>query len=120
MSSFTQPAEDLSRKAREYVDLRLDEVKLYAAKGLSVSLSKLSGMILILGVATVFVLVLSLGLIILVGELIGSYAWAALGTALLLGIALWVLIRKRDTLFRNTFVPLFVRLFFNQDDEAKE
>ena len=120
MSNFTQPAEDLSRKAREYVDLRVDEVKLSAAKGLSVSLSKLSGMILILGVATVFVLVLSFGLIILVGELVGSYAWAALGTAALLGIALWILVRKRETLFRDTFVPLFVGLFFNQDDETKE
>jgi uncharacterized membrane protein len=120
MSHFTQPAEDLSRKAREYVDLRVDEVKLSAAKGLSVSLSKLSGMILILGLATVFVLVLSFGLIILVGELIGSYAWAALGTAALLGVALWILIRKREILFRDTFVPLFVGLFFNQDDETKE
>ena len=54
------------------------------------------------------------------GELIGSYAWAALGTAALLGIALWILVRKRETLFRDTFVPLFVGLFFNQDDETKE
>ena len=101
MNNFTQPAENLSRKAQDYVDLRLDEVKLSAAKGLSISLSKLAGMILILGMATNLVLVLSFGLILLIGELIGSYAWAALGVAVLLGIVLWILIRKRNTLFRD-------------------
>ncbi|MBQ9193848.1 MAG: hypothetical protein IJ156_09040 [Bacteroidales bacterium] len=120
MSGFTQPAEELSRKAQEYVDLRLDEVKLSAAKGLSMSLSKLVGIVLILGMATNLVLVLSFGIILLVGELIGSYAWSALGVAVLLGVGLWILIRKRDTLFRDTFVPLFVGLFFSKDNDEKE
>lgn len=117
MNSLTQPAEDLTRKAKEYVDLRLDEAKLSAVKGLSVSVSKLVGMVLILGIATVLLLVLSFGIILLVGELIGSYAWAALGVAVLLGIALWIVIRKRETLFRDTFVPLFAKIFFSEDDE---
>ena len=120
MNNFTQPAENLSRKAQDYADLRLDEVKLSAAKGLSISLSKLAGMILILGMATNLVLVLSFGLILLIGELIGSYAWAALGVAVLLGIVLWILIRKRNTLFRDTFVPLFIGLFFNDDEDEKD
>jgi len=117
MSQFTRPAEDLSREAQEYIDLRLDDVKLRTVKGLSVTASKLVGMILLLGVAINLLLVLSFGVILLVGELIGSYAWAALGVAALLGIALWILIRKRDTLFRDTFVPLFVKLFFSDDDD---
>jgi len=120
MSNFTRPAEDLSQKAREYVDLRVDEVKLAATKGLSISLSKLVALILIVGMATNLVLVLSFGVILLVGELIGSYAWAALGVALILGICLWILIRKKDTLFRDTFVPMFVKLFFPEGDEDKE
>ena len=117
MSNFSQPAEELSRKAQEYIDLRLDDVKLRAVKGLSITASKLVGMILLLGLVINLVLVLSFGVILLVGELIGSYAWAALGVAVLLGIGLWILIRKRDSLFRDTFVPLFVKLFFSDDDE---
>ena len=117
MSNFSKPAEDLSREAKEYIDLQLENVKLRTAKGLSVAASKLVGLFLILGVGISLMLVLSFGLILLVGELVGSYAWAAIGVAVLLGIALWILISKRNTLFRDTFVPLFINLFFNDDDD---
>ncbi|MBR6859646.1 MAG: hypothetical protein IKM75_08080 [Bacteroidales bacterium] len=117
MSNFSKPAEDLSREAKDYIDLRLEDVKLRTARGLSVAASKLVGYILILSVATSLILALSFGLIMLIGELIGSYAWASLGVAVLIGVGLWILIRKRDLLFKDTFVPLFLNLFFNDDDD---
>ena len=117
MSNFSKPAENLSREAKEYIDLQIENVKLRTAKGLSVTASKLVGFILIIGVASSLMLALSFGLILLIGELIGSYAWSAIGVAVLLGIGLWILIRKRDSLFKDTFVPLFIKLFFNDDDE---
>ena len=117
MSNFSRPAEELSREAKEYVDLRLEDVKLRTAKGLSVTASKLVGLFLILGVGISLMLVLSFGLILLVGEITGSYAWSAIGVAVLLGIALWILIRKRNALFKDTFVPLFIKLFFSDDDD---
>ena len=117
MTPFTQPAEDLSRKAKEYIDLRLDDVKLRTAKGLSITASKLVAFFLIIGVATSLLLALSFGLILLIGELIGSYAWSAIGVAVLEGLGLWFLIARRDHLFKDTFVPLFINLFFNDDDD---
>jgi len=117
MSQFSKPAEDLAGEAREYIDLRLDEVKLRTAKGLSLTVSKLLGMILILGVVSALLLVLSFGLILLLGELIGSYGWAALAVAAVLTVSLVVLIVLRDRLFRGSFVRLFVKLFFGEDGE---
>lgn len=119
MNPYIKPAEELTRETREYIDLRLDEVKLSLVKGLSVSASKLVGMILLIGLATNLVLVLSFGLVLLVGELINSYALAALGVAVLLGIALLILYRNRNNLFKNTFVPLFVKLFYPDENGQK-
>jgi uncharacterized membrane protein len=121
MTRFTEPAEDLSRRAKDYIDLRLDDIKLRTAKGLSITASKLVALFLIIGVGTSLILALSFGLILLLGELIGSYAWSALGVSALLAIGLWILIRRRDHMFKDTFVPLFINLFFNDDDgQAKE
>ena len=120
MTRFTQPAEDLSRKAKEYIDLRLDDVKLRTANGLSITASKLVAFFLIIGVGTSLILALSFGLILLIGELIGSYAWSAFGVSVLLALGLWILIRRRDHLFKDTFVPLFINLFFNDDDDDEQ
>ena len=120
MTHFTEPAENLSRKAKDYIDLRLDDIKLRTAKGLSVTASKLVAFFLIAGVGTSLILALSFGLILLIGELIGSYAWSAFGVSILLALGLWILIRRRDRLFKDTFVPLFVNLLFNDDDDEQE
>ena len=78
MSDFSKPAEDLLQAAKEYADLRIDDLKLRTAKGLTVAVSKLLGLILILGVVLALLLLLSFGLVLLVGEWIGSYGLAAL------------------------------------------
>ena len=40
--------------------------------------------------------------------------------AVLLALVLWILISRRDHLFKDTFVPLFINLFFNDDDDEQE
>ena len=117
MSEFSKPVEDLSQKAKDYAEIQLTDLKLRTAKGLSITVSKLVGAILILGLGTSLVLLLSFGLVLLLGEWIGSYAGAALLVALVLGIVVVVLLLTQKRLFRNTFVPIFVKLFFGDDNE---
>lgn len=116
MSEFLEPAEKLYEKTRNYVDLRLENLKLQTAKGLSQTLSKLMVALLLLGVAGAFVLVISFGGVLLLGELIDSYAGAAGIVAGVLLIALVVLFLLRKRLFKDTFVPLFVNIFFGEDE----
>ena len=100
MSDFSKPAEDLLQAAKEYADLRIDDLKLRTAKGLTVAVSKLLGLILILGG-------------------IGSYGLAALMVAGVVAVVLLVLLKVRDKLFQGTFVSLFVKLFFAGHEESE-
>jgi len=118
MSEFTRPAQETLDAAREYADAKADEIKLQVAKGLAESVTKIIVILVLVLVASTFLLVLSFGLILLLGQLMGGkYAIAALLVALAIAIALVVLLIFRDKLFRNTFVPVFVKLFFPLDDD---
>lgn len=114
MSEFTKPVEELGRKAAEYVDLRIDELKLRTVKGLSVSLGKLMLGLLFFSVVSMLLLALSFAGILLLGDIIGSYAAGALLVAGFFLLVLLILYLFRKKLFRNTFVPLFVKLFFDE------
>jgi hypothetical protein len=115
MGEFTRPLEDLGKEASEYIDLRLDDLKLRTAKGLSMTLSKLLYMLLILFVVSIILTAVAIGGVMLLGELIGSYAGGAAIVAAFFLLILGVLIMLRKRLFRDTFVPLFVKMFFDDD-----
>lgn len=120
MSEFTRPAEDILKDAREYVDLKADGLKLQVARGLTLSVSKILSLILILGILSAFVMVLSLAFVLLLGEWIGSYAGAAFIVAGVHLVVLVVLFICKDRLFRGSFVRLFMNIFFQEGkgDEA--
>ena len=115
MSEFTRPVEELGKEASEYIDLRLDDIKLRTAKGLSLTLSKLLYMLLVLFVVSIVLTALAIGGVMWIGEVIGSYAGGAAIVAAFFLLVLGVLILLRKKLFRDTFVSLFVKLFFDDD-----
>lgn len=118
MSEFTRPAQETLEAAREYADSKADELKLQVAKGMSESVTRIITILVLVLVASTLLLVLSFGLILLLGQMMGGkYAFAALLVAAVIGIVLALLIVFRDRLFRNTFVPVFVKLFFPLDDD---
>ena len=114
MSDFTRPVEDLGQKTTEYIDLRVDELKLKTAKGLSLTLSKLLCMLLVLFVVSIIMISIAVGGVMWIGELVGSYAGGAAIVAAFFLLVLGVLVLLRKRLFRNTFVPLFIDLFFEE------
>lgn len=114
-NGFTKSAENLAASTAEYVNLKIDEVKLRTAKGLSVALNKLLLSIVFLTLAGIVMMALSFGSVLLLGDLIGSYAAGAFIVAaffLLVMAVLWLL---RGKLFLGGLVRMFVSLFFDEE-----
>ena len=115
MGNFTRPVEALGKEASEYIDLRIDDLKLTTAKGLSMTLSKLLYMLLVLFVVSIIFISIAIGGVMWIGEMIGSYAGGAAIVAAFFLLLLGVLVLLRKRLFRDTFVPLLINLFFDED-----
>ena len=61
MSEFTKPIEDLGKNTADYVEARIDDLKLRTAKGLSLTLGKLLYMLLVLFIVSVILTALAIG-----------------------------------------------------------
>lgn len=113
---FSKPAEDLGKSAAEYVDLKIDEIKLRTAEGLSVTLNRVLLAFLFLSLGGIMMTALAFGSVLLIGDIIGSYsagAFIVAGVFLLIILGLW-LIRKK--IFLNGLVRLFITLFFSENE----
>ena len=106
MGEFTKPVEDLGRSAKDYVDLKAEDVKLRLVKGLSLSLGKMLSMILVLFLCSIVLFALAIGLILLIGKAVDNYAVGAFivagGFALIAAIV--YLLRKK--LFVSGFIGM--------------
>lgn len=120
MNHFTKPMEDLGTNVREYIDLRVDDLKLRTVKGLSLSLNHLLAMILILFSGSIVLLAVAFGIILLLGQLLGSYAGGAFIVAVIFAILTFILWKLKGKLFQNSFVKLFIKLFFDEEEDEEE
>jgi hypothetical protein len=102
-------------EVKDYVDLRIDELKLSATKGFSLALGRIFAGLLIGGVTIIVLGLLCVVLIHWIAELTGSLAVASSIVCGVFLIALVVLISLRKRLFRDSFVKLFVKVFFEDD-----
>lgn len=112
MSEFTKPIEDLAGRAKDYVDLQITDVKLRSVKGLSTAMGKLVFIQVLILLLSVFLIALSVGGILLIGKLVGSTIGGAFIVAGVFLIAIVILLLLRKKVFRNTFVSMFAKLFF--------
>lgn len=102
---------------KDYVDLKVDELKLQATKGFSVALGRLTTTLLLVALLCLVLALLSVVLIQWLGVLTGSLAVSSsivCGVFLLVFIGLYLMRRR---LFRDTFVKMFVQIFFGDGKE---
>ena len=96
-------------RIKDYIDARLEQGKLLAADGLSSSLAAAVTIFLTLVLATVVLTTLAFGAVLLIGELLGSYAVGAFivsGFFLILTLICWLLRKK---LFRSMFIKMLLK-----------
>ena len=91
---------------RDYIDLRIEQLKLKGTDTASQALGTLLAWILIIAIALMVLTVLAFGGILLLGKALGNYALGAFivgGGLLLVLLVLWIC---RKNLFRGTFIRL--------------
>lgn len=114
---FLQPVEDLAGKGREFVDKRIDLVKLSTIEALSRGLGRFLAGLTIVSLVIIIGNVLALAGILFLGDLIGSYGLAALIVALVFIALLALVLIFRHKLFVDGFVRMFYSIFFDGNEE---
>lgn len=100
---------------REYMDLRLDELKLKTIDGLSVGVSRVLSLMVVLMLGAIVLAAFAFGTVMLLGDLIGSWAAAAfiIGGVFLVALVAVLLVWKK--LFVDVFVKLFIDIFYEKE-----
>ncbi len=106
--------ERLAQEAKRYADLKTDELKLRAVRGLSTALSRLISFLLIFVVLSLVLGLLAFALLQWLNVLLGV-PWGTLLVLLVFVVALAVLISQRRKLFSSAFVKLFMDAFYDKD-----
>ena len=114
MNKFLAPADHLVDETRGYIDAQIDNVKLRSVKGLSQGTSAIAGLLLIFIFVGALVTALSFAVVLWLGEVLGSYAKAAFIMAGVLLIILVVLFLLRKRLFKDSFVSMYIDVFYQK------
>ena len=117
MSGFGQPLEDFTKDVKDYVELSVDDVKLKATKGLSVTISRVLTTLVLFFVIQLIVLSLTVGLVFVLGKATGNYAVGAFIAAGIFAVILAVLFAFRKKMFTDSFVKLFSQVMFQEDGQ---
>lgn len=112
--------ENLASSAKEYMDMRIDSLKLRMVESLSSLFSKIVYVILLiilLGIATAS---MASALSWYLGDLLNSRAMGALITGGIFILVAIILIIKRKRFLIDSMVKMFVPMFFESDNLKEE
>ncbi|MBR5056136.1 MAG: phage holin family protein [Bacteroidales bacterium] len=117
LNDLAKPAENLADDVKDYISMQEDRLKLETTKAASTSIARLLAMVLIILVAFVALLLLAFACVLLLGEAMKSYAGAAFIVTGVVAVLLLVLVLCKKKLFVNTFVKLFIDIFYGNGKE---
>ncbi len=109
---FTAPMQEMAEAAKEYADLRIDEVKIDAVENMAKGFGRLLSAVMIIQLIVLVLTLLGLAAILLLGELIGSYALAAFIIAIVFAALAVVVFLTRKALFVRPFGKVLTGIFF--------
>lgn len=107
--------ETLEDDIRKYLDIRLEELKLRTVDGLSVGVSRVLSMMVVLMLGAIVLSAFAFGTVLLLGDLIGSWAAAAFIIGGVFLIVLGVLLLFWRSLFVDIFVKIFIGIFYGNE-----
>lgn len=112
---MAEAQERIDPDVRNYLDLRLNELKLKTIDSLSIGVSRVLSMMLVIMLGAIVLAAFAFGTVLLLGDLIGSWAGAAfiIGGVFLFLLVLLLIYWK--WLFVNMFVKLFIGIFYEND-----
>lgn len=113
------PLDDVSASTKEYINLKIDQYKLKGAEHLSVLSNKLIFLLIATMLGGVILQLCGLALAYFAGQLIGNTALGFLAVAAVFALFLWILYRKRENLFTDKLVVLFIKIFFEKENPDK-
>ena len=100
---------------RKYLDLRLNDLKLRTVDGLSVGVGRILSLMLVIMLGAIVLAAFAFGTVLLLGDLIGSWAGAAFIIGGFFLIILGVILLFWRKMFVNTFVRLFIGIFYEKE-----
>jgi hypothetical protein len=119
MEKLFSRVENLADSVKEYVNTRIESVKLNVAEKSSAVISNVIARMVVAVVFIFFMGLASVALSIILGEWIGK-AWAGFlvvaGLYLLIGVIVWV---GKEKLIRLPVMNALIRQLFNSDEKDK-
>lgn len=111
---------EISGTAKEYLNLRLDEYKLKGVENFSLISNKVLVTLIATMLGAVILQLLGFALAFFTGDLLGSTALGFVMVALVFGSVLAVIYAKRDSLFINRMIQMYMKMFFGNNTRQKQ
>lgn len=108
------PLDELSASGKEYINMVIDDYKLKGVESLSVVGNKLIFLLIATMLGGVILQLAGLALSYFIGQLVGNIAMGFLITAAFFAIILFMIYRRRENLFTDKLVTLFIKIFFEK------